>query len=196
MRQVKFVLLMVLGCFFISACSTSPVSKNKTDDGHLVAERFINNIGMGKVSMDEFKKNLLKKMKKTPDMKEHLVGMSEMVSESDFVGYIAKVYARNLNKNDLTSLADMSESATIKRYFYEMRVNRAAKKRTTQMELLKKFNEEEIGEILKFVSSDSFVRLNTKLPIINTQLKQAGREYGIKLFQKYAASQQNVKKKR
>lgn len=189
MRQIKLVLLMIVGCFFISACSTTNVKKVDADDGLSTAKRFVKNIGVANGAMDTFKKMILQETKNTPNLKEHFVRVSEMASESDFAGYIAKVYSRNVDAKDLTALADMSESPVIKRYFQEIRSNRASAKPVAQMALLNRFNKDEVGEILKFVSSDSFIRLNSKLPVINAELKKEGREYGRRLFQKYAASQ-------
>lgn len=207
MQNIRVIVFVVLGCFFLSACSTAPVTRpnnNKNeranitkpddsesanivkpdDDSVYFAERFMSNVGMGKIILDGLKKGMREQKIEDPALAVFVEKAFADAKEEDFIFLIASVYARHVSKEDLIELSRFSESPTIKRFFMAV-FDKLINQQRVDDTILQQFNSVEIEEIIAFSTSSSFERMNNALPIINKELHQAGANYGRELIINY-----------
>ena len=184
MNCIKSLVFVVLGCVFLSACSTTPLAGNEENGRTLIAKRFLRNVGAGQLAMSSFRKTIEKEAVDNPGIAELSNKVFADVNEEAFITLASDVYSRNLSSDDLEELANFSESPTIKRFFAVI-FDRIATEQPVDRSVFKQFNSDEILEVMKFSVSGSFTRMSAALPKINKELSMASASYGQELFRNY-----------
>ena len=107
------------------------------------------------------------------------------VSEEDFENLAARVYVRHLNREELTELAQFTESPTGNRFFRMSVASAMAGTPVTGEDMARQFNADELTEIVRFSKSDGFVALKKNMPTINRELGEEGRQMGETKMREY-----------
>lgn len=179
------VLASLLLCFFIAACASTPASKSPEQQNFAIAKRFLHSWGAGEAGMAAFQKNLEETSQEQPGLAELMQRAFADITEEDFEDLAAKVYVRHLNQSQLTELAQFTESPTGNRFFRMSVTNAIDGKPVTGEDITREFNADELTEIVRFSKTDGFVALKEKMPIINRELGEEGRQLGETKMREY-----------
>ena len=179
------VLASLLFTFILAACASTPASKAPEQDNLAVAKRFLHSWGAGEAGMAAFQKNLEQTYQEQPGLAELMQRAFADVTEQDFEDLAARVYVRHLNQEQLTELAQFTESPTGNRFFRMAVAGAMEGKPLTGDDMARQFNADELTEIVRFSQSDGFVALKQKMPTINRELGEEGRQMGETKMREY-----------
>ncbi|HIL22315.1 MAG TPA: hypothetical protein EYG20_03470 [Alcanivorax sp.] len=175
---------LFLAAVFLAGCSVTPPSQEAENQGFVVAERFLDNIGAGEMAMAGFKAAQRASVSDNPAMNEVMEEALVNVKEEDFVKLAADVYSKHLDERDLEVLAGFSEKPAIQKYFGAV-FGRIKEGRPMSNDILNGFSKAEIEEVMAFTVSDSWVEMVRALPAINAELAIEGERYGREAMKGY-----------
>jgi len=179
------VLVSLLLSLFIAACAATPAPKSPEQQNLAVAKRFLHSWGAGEAGMAAFQKQLEQTYLDQPGLAEMMQRAFADVSEEDFENLAARVYVRHLNQEELTELAQFTESPTGNRFFRMSVASAMAGTPVTGEDMARQFNADELTEIVRFSKSDGFVALKKNMPTINRELGEEGRQMGETKMREY-----------
>jgi hypothetical protein len=150
-----------------------------------VAKRFLKGFGAGEIAMNGLRTELEKQAKDQPGLAEMVRRAFVEVDEQDFEDLAARVYARHVSQDHLTSLAGFIESPAGGRFFKAAIEAATSGKPTDGGEMTRQFSADELTEIMRFLQGDSFLALQKMLPTINQEMAQEGEKLGEQLLMEY-----------
>ena len=183
--RVYRILAPLLFSFIVAACASTPADQGPNAEHIAVAKRFLHSWDAGEIAMTAFQREIEQNYKDQPSLTELMQRAFADSKPEDFENLAARVYARHLNEEELTELAQFTESPTGNRFF-RMSVGAAvAGKPLSGEDAMRQFNADELLEIARFSQSDAFVALKEALPAINRELGEEGRQFGEAKMREY-----------
>lgn len=182
------VLASLLITFILAACASAPAPKGPDQENLAVAKRFLHSWGAGEAGMAAFQQNLEQTYQDQPGLAELMQRAFADVTEEDFEDLAARVYVRHLSQQELTELAQFTESPTGNRFFRMSVASAQQGKPVTGEDIARQFNADELTEIVRFSKSDGFVALKQNMPTINRELEEEGRQLGETKMREYLES--------
>ena len=181
-RFHRFLVLAVLS-FAAAACVSVP---EKPDAGDLaVAKRFLHNIDAGEWALLSIRLKIDEESKDQPGMAELTRRAFADLTPGDIEDMISEIYARHVTREHLAELVQFTETKTGKRFFRIGFISVINNTHQNMDEVMRQFNADELGEILKFSQSEAAAELTRELPAINEEVSNAARKMGEDRMREY-----------
>ena len=183
--RLNRIVAPLLISFFVAACASTPVSQDPDPQHLAVAKRFLHSWDAGDIAMKVFQRNLEQTYKDQPGVAELVQRAFADVTEEDFENLAARVYVRHLDQEELSELAQFTESPTGNRFFRMSVAGAIEGNAVSGEDIASQFNADELVEIVRFSKSDGFAALQQALPTINRELGEEGRLMGETRMREY-----------
>lgn len=183
--RLNRIVASLLISFFVVACASTPVSQDPDPQHLAVAKRFLHSWDAGDLALTAFHRNLEQTYKDQPGVAELVERAFSDVTKEDFENLAARVYVRHLNQQELSDLAQFTESPTGNRFFRMSVAGAIEGKPVNGEDITRQFNADELVKIVQFSKSDAFAALKQALPSINRELGEEGRLMGEARMREY-----------
>ncbi len=190
MQRPSFsILALLLGVFFISGCTTTPIATAENNKELAAARHFLHNVGIGDLAMNFFLRTQEQIANEQPNIASITKEAFANVNSKDFEGLISEVYAKHLSHKDLKEMASITEDPAIQKFFKIIFDKLLSGEKIDNKELIGKLSTSELTAVLKMSTNESFLQMKKALPTINKELAQKGEAWGEEVLANYLKNQ-------